>query len=96
MSGLKEIDYDYERADEDEIEAYTTFKEGYVYISIGVSPEGRPEVEIIDLTEEGSDREQVFVPLAHSFVSYLMENAEEAQIQGLRLISELQNETAQH
>jgi len=96
MSGLKEIDYDYERADEDEIEAYTTFKEGYVYIAIGVSPEGRPEVEIIDLTEEGSDREQVFVPLAHSFVSYLMENAEEAQIQGLRLISELQSETAQH
>jgi len=96
MSGLKDSDYEYVRADADEVEAYTTFKEGCVYISIGVSPAGHPEIEIIDLTEEGSDREQVFLPLAHSFVSYLMENAEEAQIQGLRLISELQNETAQH
>jgi hypothetical protein len=96
MSGLKEIDYDYQRADEDEIESYTTFKEGCVYISIGITDDGKPEIEIIDLTEEGSDREQVFVPLAHSFVSYLMEHAEDAQVAGLRLISELQNETAQH
>jgi len=94
MSGLK-VNYEYKRADKDEVEAYTTFKEGYVYIAIGVT-NGRPEVEIIDLTEEGSDREQVFVPLAHSFVSYLMDNAEDAQIQGLRLISELQDESAQH
>ena len=95
MSGLKDIDYDYHTADQDEVEAYTTFKEGYVYIAIGVA-NGRPEVEIIDLTEEGSDREQVFVPLAHSFVSYLMDNAEDAQIQGLRLISELQDDASSH
>lgn len=72
------------------------FKPDHVYISLGISENRNPEIDIIDLTEEGSDMEQVLLSIAHSFVDFVVNNTTEAQRMGIKILTELEDNATEH
>ena len=87
----------YEYVDSEEIQGFSDrFKDDHVYISFGMSPENRPAIEIIDLTQEGSAAEQIFLPIAHTFVDHVLNNITEAQRMGIQIMTELDENATEH
>ena len=96
MSSLEdEVVYEFGEATEDDT-FVNGFKSDHVYISFGMSATQRPAIEIIDLTEEGSAAEQVFLPIAHAFVDHVLNNITDAQRMGIQIMTELDENATEH
>lgn len=94
-SSEEEVVYEY--VDSEEIEGFSDrFKSDHVYISFGMSSENKPAIEIIDLTEEGSAAEQIFLPIAHAFVDHVLNNITDAQRMGIQIMTELDDNATEH
>ena len=87
----------YEYVDVDEGDAFVgQFRPDHVYISFGMSSSNKPAIEIIDLTEEGSAAEQIFLPIAHAFVDHVLNNITDAQRMGIQIMTELDDNATEH
>ena len=93
----EEVTYEFVgEADVDDVEYYSTLQPDRVYISFGISENGKPEINIIDMTDEGSAEQQVFMPIAHAFVDFVLENTTEAQRMGIKILTEIEEDATEH